>query len=299
MASSTAAIRLRNGGSCIRRHPEIGRAAARARRLATLGKDRSGAGTIGCDRWAFALQPHRQAHSAWWRRPFRRLHVQDSSKYPEVDHLSLAELARRNDGVVAQVGIEQGVGALELRRAEGVTAVDDDVAVRVGRGSGAIRAGAWSAAPYVWPPSRNSRRGTTPAAAIQTSSAIEAVRAGVAEEDQVVVAAMSSAVTSMSSLMRSRPREVLVPLGGEPFQPGIGPLLESAVPGVAGAPDAQERAGEGVVDRPLQAGCFLAEVVLLEPARLLVVQQVPARSPLAGSRPSAAGRRPPVRSGKT
>ena len=62
--------------------------------------------------------------------------------------------------------------------------------------------------------------------------------------------------------------EVAVPLVGESLQAGVRPRLHGRVPGRARAADAEERGGEGVVDRPLQPRPLAVERQAVELAQV-------------------------------
>ena len=73
--------------------------------------------------------------------------------------------------------------------------------------------------------------------------------------------------------------------------------MRRAAPGVAGAADAEEGPGEGVVDRPLKTATLAAVGVLLEGARLVVIELSPAaveatQSPLDRIQPLPGEARP-------
>ena len=104
---------------------------------------------------------------------------------------------------------------------------------------------------------------------------------------------MSSAVMSVSFLTGRSAAHGAVPELLELVEASIGPGLDVGVTRGTGASDAQEGAGEGVVDRALEAGGLHDAGVFFEFAGLLVVERFPSDSRLAGSRPGAGSRRQP------
>src|SRR5207302_612246 len=98
--------------------------------------------------------------------------------------------------------------------------------------------------------------------------------AGVAEEDQVVVLEVVGRDLGILLDPDLAPEE-LPPGFGELVEPGIGPLLDLRAPRRPGPPDAEERAGEGVVDRALQVVDLDPPDVLLERPRLVIVKLLP------------------------
>ena len=91
----------------------------------------------------------------------------------------------------------------------------------------------------------------------------QAIRPRVAEEDQVAVGDILGRDLGVV-LDREITTEEFRPLVREPGQPFLGPGLDGGAPGLAGPADTEEGAGEGVVDRALEAVAFAPLGVLDE-----------------------------------